>query len=368
LLIIPQIDRCLLCLTIIIILSLISCKTDTSSDPEQNSILSISGRTMGTSYHISYTDSTGIDYKKAIDSILLKINQSVSTYIPSSTISRINQDSIWKSVQLYQDGKYTNFQKIQLALDTHFIRNYQTSKDVYVLTQGYFDPTVMPLVNYWGFGYKPKKAITQIDSQRISDIIQFVGFDMWSETITESRMDFVKPMGAQIDFSAIAKGYAVDIISHYLENNNIQNYLVEIGGEVYCKGQKRPEQPWTIALSKPQTESAINDVQEALSVHAKGVASSGNYRNYYEVDGKMYGHEIHPETGYPEINDLLGVTVVADNCMIADAYATAFMIMGREKAENAAEKLGKIEAIFFYSDNQGQIQKSLSSGFQQYLK
>jgi len=323
---------------------------------------------MGTSYHISYTDSTALNHKKAIDSILVEINQSVSTYIPNSTISKINQDSIWNSVQLYQNGSYTNFQKIKLALDTHFIRNYLISKDVYGLTQGYFDPTVMPLVNYWGFGYEPKKAITQIDSLRISEIIQVVGFDMWSETITESRMDIVKPKGAQIDFSAIAKGYAVDIISHYLENNNIQNYLVEIGGEVYCKGQKRKERPWTIALSKPQTKAAINDVQEALSVNAKGVASSGNYRNYYEVDGKMYGHEIHPETGYPEINDLLGVTVVADNCMIADAYATAFMIMGKEKAENTVEKLGQIEAIFFYSDNQGQIQKSQSSGFQQYLK
>ena len=251
---------------------------------------------------------------------------------------------------------------------SHFLLNYITSDNVHRQTEGYFDPTVMPLVNYWGFGYTPKKAVTDVDSIRIESIMNSVGFSKWSDQIGMKGMQYIKPERAKLDFSAIAKGYAVDKVGALLESNGINNYIVEIGGEIFCKGQKAQNKPWTIALSKPEITAKINNVQMTVQLNGVGLASSGNYRNFHKINDKIYGHEINPMTGFPEMNDLLGVSVIASQCMIADAYATAFMVMGLEKSKDLVEKLPDTEAVFFYASDDQNILSTFSSGFRKYLK
>lgn len=322
---------------------------------------------MGTTYHIVYIDSVSSDYKTAIDSILIEINQAVSTYIPESIISQINKDSLGQKATILKEGDYVENLKYSFPYNPHFIENYINSVNVFRRTAGYYDPTVMPLVNYWGFGYTAKKPVTKTDSVKVNKLMDAVGFGYWSDQISDDQMQYIKPINAQLDFSAIAKGYAVDYISTFLESKNIKSYIVEIGGEVYCKGQKANNKKWTIALSKPQINAAINDIEMAVSLDGVGLASSGNYRNFYEVDDQIYGHEINPHTGFPEMNDLLGVSVISSNCMIADAYATAFMVMGREKSIELIERIPDTEAIFFHASSEKNILHTQSTGFQQYI-
>ncbi|MBT8231163.1 MAG: FAD:protein FMN transferase [Saprospiraceae bacterium] len=338
---------------IIIVTTLVisSCK----SDKDLNIFSKISGETMGTTYNISYK--SGLNLKPSVDSILIAINQSVSTYIPSSTISKINNFSS------NQGNEQINY---VVATDSHYIKNFDASKIIYQETSNYFDPTVMPLVNYWGFGYTKKKAVTEIDSSEVSLILKSVGFDKWKMTVSEDQLRIDKPIDASLDFSGIAKGYAVDFLASFLESQSIQNYMVEIGGEVFAKGTNQKGMPWTIGLSRPEITAQFNDFQAIVHLQGKGMASSGNYRNYYEVDGKTYGHEINPKTGYPEINQLLGTTIIASECMTADAYATAFMVMGLEKSKKLVEKLQDVEACLFFRNEKGEIDSHNSSGFAQY--
>lgn len=318
---------------------------------------------MGTTYHIAYIDSSESDLKKSVDSLLVDINQAVSTYIPDSQISQLNQDSLGREIEVLLNSTYVKYIVYQFPFNEHFVSNYLSSKDIYKKTQGYFDPTVMPLVNYWGFGYKPKEGVTKADTNFISKISQYVSFDLWTEDIGIEQVQLIKPQNAQLDFSAIAKGYAVDKVAEHIENKGIGNYIVEIGGEVFAKGHKLNGQKWTTALSKPQVEAAITDVQLAIRLDNIGLASSGNYRNFHKVDGKIYGHEINPLTGYPEMNELLGVSVLAPTCIMADAYATAFMILGLEKSKKLVDEISELEAIFFHSNDSSEIDHTKSEGF-----
>jgi thiamine biosynthesis lipoprotein len=318
---------------------------------------------MGTTYHIAYIDSSESKLKKSIDSLLIEINQAVSTYIPDSQISQLNQDSLGKEIEVLSNSSYVKNIAYQLPYNEHFVSNYLASKDIFKKTQGYFDPTVMPLVNYWGFGYTPKKGVTQADTNFINKISQSVSFDLWTEDIGTEHVQLIKPQNAQLDFSAIAKGYAVDEVAELIENRGINNYIVEIGGEVFAKGQKQNGQKWTTALSRPQVKAAVTDVQLAIRLDNIGLASSGNYRNFHKVNGKIYGHEINPLTGFPEINELLGVSVLAPTCIMADAYATAFMILGLEKSLKLVDEIPELEAIFFYSNDASEIDFTKSVGF-----
>ena len=351
-----------------LLLCISSCKSDDahSTDPTVESTV-IKGRTMGTTYRIVYTDSVAKILKTSVDSLLVDINQSVSTYIPQSTISKINNDSLSERSTAIENGRYIDYLKYTCKIDSHFLQNYIASTNLHRITEGHFDPTVMPLVNYWGFGYTPKEPVTEVDSARIESIMSSVGLDKWSDQIDAEYMSYVKPNGAKLDFSAIAKGYAVDEVSALIELYGIKNYIVEIGGEIFCRGHKAKGKPWTIALSKPEIEANINEVQMAVQLNGVGLASSGNYRNYHKVNDKIYGHEINPMTGFPEMNKLLGVSVISPNCMLADAYATAFMVMGLDKSIERVEKLPETEAVFFYA-SENNIVSASSSGFGKYLK
>lgn len=342
-----------------------TCKTDSPStsrsiqnNKEQVAFSKISGRTMGTTYNVIYQSE--INYKSKIDSLLVDINNGVSTYIPTSTISVVNNDSLGLRSQ--------NTVTYNIKPNTHFENNFLASKDVFLKSDKYFDPTIMPLVNYWGFGYKTKRPIEEADTQKVNALKVKVDFDKWTAQIIDSILQVQKPIGAELDFSGIAKGYGVDMVASFLDDLNIENYFVEIGGEVMVKGQNDRGTPWTIGLSKPEVNAGFRDFQTLVSLSNVGMASSGNYRNYYEVNGQTYGHEINPKTGFPEISKLLGTSVIASNCKLADAYATAFMVMGLDKSVVLIEELNNTEACFFIRSENGEIETINSSGFGSYLK
>ena len=355
----------LICFAVLIFAA---CKTDQKKESNVESYTKISGRTMGTTYNITLQDSNKRITKIALDSILIDINDAVSTYIPSSLISQINNDSLFEEKNVLVNGELSSILSLNIENNTHFNQNFEISKLIYKITDGYFDPTVMPLVNFWGFGYTEKKAVTEIDSVEVKNIAERIGFDKWSLNQGRSGAKIVKNTGAELDFSAVAKGYGVDVLSQYIASNQIKNYMVEIGGEVYASGVNDKGLSWKLGLSTPVKNAPPNQYSGICVLSDKALASSGNYRNFYDVNGVMYGHEINPKTGFPEINELLGTSVVADNCAEADAFATAFMVMGLDKSIEMVEKIDNIEACFFYRDSTNEISKVFSQGFSKYLE
>ncbi len=320
------------------------CKPDVRE--KGNTYARIEGRTMGTTYHITYENSDMPHLKPEVEQLLKVINQDVSTYIPTAVISKFNQSKT--GIELPAGSA------------NHFKINFLKAKEIYELSGGYFDPTVMPLVNYWGFGYTPKKPVEKIDSSRVDSLMAFVGMQ---KVLLRKRADadflLKEKPGVQLDFSALAKGYAVDEIGRLLKKKGIKNYLVEIGGELRAKGKNAKEKWWTVGINVPKETADVSDVQSVLELKNKSVATSGNYRNFYEVNGVKYSHTINPKTGFPERSNLLSVTVVADDCMTADALATTFMVMGLRKGEEWAKKLLDTTVYFIYNDENGQLKMKL---------
>lgn len=340
-------------LPILISVLFFSCQNEASISSPQ--FLKIAGKTMGTTYHITYEDSLNRNFKQAVDSILVVINQAVSTYIPDSEISRFNQND---SINFYTS-------------DDHFIKNYFSSVDIYAKTNGLFDPSVMPLVNYWGFGYTGKKPVLKTDSLAIDSIQNFIGLDKLHHVLKTDKQDPILMLSKknpefniQLDFSAIAKGYAVDVVANYFEEKKLENYLVEIGGELRTKGKNSRGKIWTTAINTPQINAQLTDYEAIIKVENKSIATSGNYRNFHEVNGEWYGHEINPKTGFPEKSNLLSVTIMANDCMSADAYATAMMIMGLESSKALIEKLQNTDAFFIFANEAGELETFYTKGFE----
>lgn len=299
----------------------------------------VQGETMGTYYRVTYLDSR--DLNPQIKQVLKDINDQLSTYIPTSSISRINAS-----------GEPFKNEKSNL---NHFIPVFEAAKNIHQTTTGSFDPTVMPLVNYWGFGYTEKK-IREANKQEIEALLQLIGFDDFNLTINDQSVTITKTKPkAQLDFSAIAKGYGVDQIAVLLEGNGIQNYLVDIGGEVRAKGKNNRNAWWTVGINTPKPEAKVTDLQQIIALQNKSIASSGNYRIFYEKDGKKYGHTINPKTGMPELNQLLSASIIAKDCMTADAYATASMVMGLERAYEMVETNPNLEGYFIYGTQDGSL-------------
>ncbi len=321
------------------------CKEATTS---LTSDLAFTGETMGTTYMVKYHDAGKRSHKKAIDSILVAVNQDLSTYIPDSYISVFNKE------------KKTTYKGAP-----HFDKVFIKAKEIYQKTDGAFDPTVMPLVNYWGFGYTPKKAVTDIDAAKVTEMMTSVGFN---KIISPNISTYTKQnANTQLDFSAIAKGYGVDVVADFLEQKGIENYLVEIGGEVRTKGKNPRGNWWLTGINTPVSDASVKDFQAKVSLQNKALATSGNYRNYYEVNGKKYAHTINPKTGYPEANTLLSASVFANDCMTADAYATACMVMGMDKAYALINRYSELEGYFIYSDENGDMQTKYTKGMAQFL-
>ncbi len=296
-----------------------------TSQPEV-AVTHLQGKTMGSiEYNVKYLDEDNTNYQKEVDSILMALNASLSTYIEDSEISRLNATK-----QIFNPSKM-------------FLDVIGRSEDVWLSTYGAFDPTVGPLVNAWGFG--PDGLPDAMDSTTIDSLIQYVGFGRMMYNKQRIGME----PGMYLDFSAIAKGYAVDLIAEFLESKKIEDYMVEIGGEVKVKGGNGQGETWKIGIEDPLVEVSERKLLAIAELSDLAMATSGNYRNYYEKDGKIIAHTIDPRTGYSARNEVLSVSVFAKDCMTADAYATAMMVMGLE-ASKAVLSQNTIDAVIVYSE------------------
>ena len=302
-----------------------------------------SGSVFHTIYHIKYEGSEILTEK--IDAEFQKFNLSLNPFNPNSIISKVNRNEA-------------------VEADDWFIEVFNKAKEVSDHSEGIFDITCAPLVNLWGFGFSKMDSVTP---QMIDSIKQFVGYQ---KVRLDGRKVVKDDSRILLNCSAIAKGYASDIIARLLEREGIENYMVEIGGEVTMKGVNQNGKCWRIGINKPEDDSTgvKNDIEEVVQLCKKGgVATSGNYRNYYIKDGKKYAHTIDPRTGYPSEQSILSATIVAEDCITADAYATAFMAMGLEKAREAAKNIPGIEYYVIYSDENVKHQIEYSTGMLQYL-
>jgi len=303
-------------------------------------LMQVEGVTFGTiAYHIKYKDDENRDFKSSIDSLLNVFNKALSHYIPDSELSVFNRSS---SPQTY----LTPFLYPVLA----------ESKRIHKLSDGAFNPAILPLVNVWGFG--PDEAIrpdsAMIDSLRLFSDFNLVDFDFQKVWKEDSRV--------QLDFSASAKGYAVDVIGHFLESKGITNYFVEIGGEVFCKGTNKQDKPWVIGIISPESVLLNQFYYATASITDMGVATSANNFNYRIIDEVKYSHTIDPKTGYPANRTILSATIFAPECMTADAFATACMVLDIEKSIELIEHEKDIEALLIYSGENGEVKSYISSG------
>lgn len=297
-------------------------------------LVRLKGETMGTTYTIKYVkrDKTPSfkEVKAKVDEFLLKFNNSVSTYIKDSTISKFNQSL---------PGQ-------EIMIDEYMMKSLTTSRQVYKASRGHFDPSIGPLVNLWGFGPNSSKKVPT--PEQIKTAKEKVGLSKLApirrEILNGKESFFItKPVeGFYLDFSAIAKGFAIDIIAEILEHEFfIRDFMIEIGGEIKVKSFKK--ESWNLAVETPSESS--RSVQKIIPIVNGSIATSGNYRNFFESGGKKFGHTINPFTGISERSNLLSATVVADDCWYADAWATGFMALGDEKALDFADKYG-IQAYF----------------------
>jgi thiamine biosynthesis lipoprotein len=318
---------------------LASCKSGTSVKSED--FLALGGETMGTFYECKFDSPTPAStLKNEIDSLLKVVNLAASTYIPNAAISEFNQ----ASSNYCLDGE-------DIRID-HFNTLFEQSKIVHENSSGMFDPTVMPLVNFWGFGYKDRVVRSESDSVTIQELLKSIGMNKISAERKGSDYCYnKKSKSTELDFSAIAKGYAVDLIALLLERNGSNNYMINIGGEIKVKGKNDKGKKWTLGINYPDTSSLPNDIYARLNIKEGAIASSGNYRNYYSSPKGAIVHTINPRTGMAIPSDMLGATIVMNSCSMADAYATACMAMGFEQARTLVEENSDIEAMLIYLSN-----------------
>ncbi|WP_423826522.1 FAD:protein FMN transferase [Segatella bryantii] len=286
------------------------------------------GFIFGTIYNITYQSDD--DLQTEIEGELKKVDESLSTFNKTSTISKINQ------------GK-------EVKVDDMFAEVFTLGENIAKETDGAFDMTVAPMVNTWGFGFKtgkePSKAV--VDSLR--NIVGYQKIKMEKKHIIKQNPN------TMLDCSAIAKGFGSDVVAKFLRQKGIKNFMIEIGGEIVTYGLNEKRVPWKIGVTKPVDDSLNNqqEIQTILNVTNKAMATSGNYRKYYYKNGKKYAHTIDPKTGYPVQHNILSSTVFADNCATADAYATAFMVTGLDGAKKILAKHPELMAYFIYADQNG---------------
>lgn len=302
------------------------------------------GMVYGTIYSITYESPNGIDLQEKITEKFNEYNRMFSTYDKESIISKINKNE-------------------PVELSNEFIICYEKAVEVSKITNGAFDITAGAMVNAWGFGPEEKKKMTQ---EKVDSLIEITGFQ---KIKLENGQIIKENPNIKIDMSAIAKGYTSDLIANFLAENGCKNYMVEIGGEVAAKGINERGKTWTIGINKPDENDILGStgLQAKVKLTDHGLATSGNYRNFYVEDGKKYAHTIDPKTGYPVQHSILSSTVVANDCMTADAFATAFMVLGLDSSIEIARNETEIEVFFIYADEQGNNQVYMSDGFGEYI-
>ncbi|MGD8883373.1 MAG: FAD:protein FMN transferase [Desulfobacterales bacterium] len=308
----------------------------------------IQGRTMGTTYHITvltgYLKSIS-GLKEKIDARLNEINHVFSTYTKDSEISRFNA--------LNKAG-----QRFRVSDD--FLQVIKVGRKIYRLSEGAWDGTVSPLVDLWGFGTTQRKTKMPAASA-IKALLPGVGFDRIQ--IIEPNFILKRSARITLDLNSIAKGFAVDQVSQLIAASGFENYLVEIGGEVYAAGLRKDSKKWRVGINRPQKDAAFNEVYKVVSLSNRGFATSGDYRNFFEIDGVRYSHVIDPRTGYPVSNGVVSVSIIADNCTLADGLATSIMVMGVEKGISLVNRLDNVEALIVVEESEGNLVDFYSTGF-----
>lgn len=298
------------------------------------------GVIFGTYYNISYKHKDNL--RNTIEKRLLAVDNSLSPFNKKSIISAVNNNA-------------------DINVDSLFTQVFMLAQEISEKTDGAFDITVAPLVNAWGFGFR--KGV-DVDSIMVDSMLQYIGYNKVALIDGKVKKQYPETM---LDCSAIAKGFACDCVAMLFDSLGIENYMVEIGGEVVAKGKNEKSKLWSIGINKPTDDKSgsHSDLQEILRISGKSLATSGNYRNYRYENGRKVAHTIDPRSGYPIQHSLLSATVIADNCATADAYATAFMVMGLEDAVEICNA-NNIEGYFIYSDDNGDLQVAETEGFKKF--
>lgn len=302
-----------------------------------------SGSVFHTLYQIKYQSPKLLTDK--IDAELQAFNLSLNPFNPNSIIAKVNNNE-------------------PVEVDEWFIDVFNKAQEISVNSNGVFDATAAPLINLWGFGFSKMDRVT---SESIDSIKAFVGYQ---KIRLEGKTVVKDDPRIMLSYSAIAKGYACDVIARLLEREGVENYMVDIGGEMAVQGVNPNGQCWRVGINKPEDDvTGVNKKVEEIVQPCKkcGIATSGDYRNFYIKDGKKYAHTIDPRTGYPAGQSMLSATIVADNCMTADGYATAFMAMGVDAAVAMAQSIPEIEYFIIYADETGKHQVKYSQGMIPYM-
>ncbi|QYA24138.1 FAD:protein FMN transferase [Gramella sp. MT6] len=326
-------------LLVLLAFTIISCNR--SSDVSSHKF---TGEALGTTYMVHYFSEDDFNFEKSLDSILDAINSSMSTYITKSDISRINR------------GDTT------VKVDENFKAVFNASNKIYKESDGFFDPTVGVLVNAYGFG--PGKQLKEIDSVSLDSLLKLVGLDKIK--IKDDGTIQKQNPSIYLDFNAIAKGYTIDVIAEYLESQNVENYLIELGGELRAKGKNlENENEWVVGIDDPNQEEGNRRLQAKVKLLDAAMATSGNYRKYRldSLTGQKYVHTINPKTGKAEKSNILSASVLAENCMLADGYATAFMALGLDRTKEVLEDLDGVEVYIMYSSENGEMKVFQSPDF-----
>ncbi len=314
------------------------------------------GETQGTTYTIILAEEKANFTQEEITNLLKTFDLSLSTYVDSSVISRLN----------YSENT------IRIVDSTNYFKNcYFLSKEVFDRSNGAFDASVFPLVEGWGF---MKDLKTPLTKEKVDSILQFVSFEknklheikFQGDTIILTKKD----KRFKLDFNAIAQGQSVDVLSDFISSRGHKNYYVEIGGEMIVKGKNREDQPWKIGIDVPKenTKSEVRQLENVLSISNRAIATSGNYRKFYIKDGKKYAHTLDPRTGYPVKHSLLSATVISSDCATSDAYATVFMVIGLEETKKFLEKNQDLGLeVYLLFDKDGEIGRFYSPSAERYL-
>ncbi len=339
-------------------------ESSSQNSEEENKRIEFTGNTQGTTFAVYCNDDIKITYEE-IENILHEFDLALSGYIPNSTLTKLNESSV--GAFEYNDEK------------GYFNRCYDLAQEIYDVTDGAFDPTVEPLLSVWGFN----EDIEEIpDSVVVDSLRSLVGFTEGYH-FTHTKLARVDSNGTnlssiqkntpnvKLNFNAIAQGLAVDIIAEKLESRGAENYFVEIGGEIRVSGKNTEGEYWRIGIDKPIENSSAEDreIQEIVQINGRSIATSGSYRKFYEKDGVKYSHTINPKTGRPVQHTLLSATVVADNCGMADALATAFMVMGADQSMEFMKNHPElnIEVYLIFTNDKGRMDTYYTKDFRDML-
>ena len=321
-------------ISILVLIAFFGC---TEQEPKN---IKLSGPIFGTSFNIQYYSEANINFQKQFDSIFNVVNQSLSTYIDNSDISRLNRNELTE-------------------VDNHFVNVFKASKRIYRLTEGVFDPTIGNVVNAWNFGAEKNKFLT--DSITIDSLMRYVGLNRVG--LIDNRT-IKKPKETYLEFNAIAKGYGIDVISNFLESQGIKNYLVDIGGDMRVSGiNLEKNKGWSVGVDDPNFDGT-QSYSKVITLKDEAMATSGTYRKFkIDDNGNRYAHIIDAKTGYPTKTNILSVSVIAKDCMTADAYATAFQAMGIDKVSWFLNSHPELKVYFIYESEDKELKTLALNNF-----